>query len=223
MRGGVRGGVAVPGGGRKGGWSPADLATVVPNGGLAFLVARLPFYFSLLSFPHPPDPLPGGKGEIQSLFRRGLPPPAPLQSGGKRHWICFWKTVLLAFREKVFHRGQGFKCGKRCRRHWKLSPQVQQVPHGFRLRGCKGRSPLHKITFSLPLPAGKGVGGMGAKIFFHPKNPAGRSSQCRTGTSRIQNPQQKRLSRFCKTQNPSHHPTQQGNHRSGHQRKSSAK
>ena len=29
-------------------------------------------------------------------------------------------------------------------------------------RGCKGRSPLHKITYSLPLPAGKGVGGMGA-------------------------------------------------------------
>ena len=178
---------------------------------------------ALLLPPSPRPPSPPGKGEIQSIFRRGLPPPAPLQSGGKRHWLCFWKTVLLAFREKVFHRGQGFKCGKRYRRHWKLSPQVQQVPHGFRLRGCKGRSPLHKITFSLPLPAGKGVGGMGAKFFFYPKNPAGRSSQCRTGTSRIQNPQQKRLSRFCKTQNPSHHPTQQGNHRSGRQRKSPAK
>ena len=30
-------------------------------------------------------------------------------------------------------------------------------------RGCKGRSPLHKKTKILPLPAGKGVGGMGAK------------------------------------------------------------
>ena len=30
-------------------------------------------------------------------------------------------------------------------------------------RGCKGRSPLHEITISLPLPAGKGDGGMGAK------------------------------------------------------------
>ena len=29
-------------------------------------------------------------------------------------------------------------------------------------RGCKGRSPLHKITLSPPLPAGTGVGGMGA-------------------------------------------------------------
>ena len=34
--------------------------------------------------------------------------------------------------------------------------------HGFCPRGCKGRSPLHEITLILPLPAGKGVGGMGA-------------------------------------------------------------
>ena len=31
-------------------------------------------------------------------------------------------------------------------------------------RGCKGRSPLHKKTKSLPpSPEGKGVGGLGAK------------------------------------------------------------
>ena len=35
--------------------------------------------------------------------------------------------------------------------------------HGFCPRGCKGRSPLHEITLILPLPAGKGVGGMGAE------------------------------------------------------------
>ena len=123
---------------------------------------RLPaFYFSLISFPHPPDPLPGGKGENQSLFRRGLPPPAPLQPGGKRHWICFWKTVLLAFRGKFSIAGKEFQAAR-----------FFPMPHGFK---------------------------------------------------RIQNPQQKRLSRFCKTQNPSHHPVQQRNRRSGHQRKSSAK
>ena len=32
--------------------------------------------------------------------------------------------------------------------------------HGFCPRGCKGRSPLHEITLILPLPAGKGVGGL---------------------------------------------------------------
>ena len=36
------------------------------------------------------------------------------------------------------------------------------MPRGFRSRGCKGRSPLHKKTKNLPLPAGKGGGGMGA-------------------------------------------------------------
>ena len=43
-------------------------------------------------------------------------------------------------------------------------------------RGCKGRSPLHKKTKNLPLPAGKGVGGMGAKSTDMAEN-----SQCRAG------------------------------------------
>ena len=34
------------------------------------------------------------------------------------------------------------------------------VPPGFKPRGCKGRSPLHKITINLPLPQrGRGSGG----------------------------------------------------------------
>ena len=65
-------------------------------------------------------------------------------------------------------------------------------------RGCKGRSPLHKKTLSLPLPAGKSalrarVGGMGAKTKLKAKSagdnestppaghPSGRDSQCRKG------------------------------------------
>ena len=44
-----------------------------------------------------------------------------------------------------------------------LSPQVQPMPLPAQPRGCKGRSPLHKKTINLPLPAGKGVGGMGAE------------------------------------------------------------
>ena len=85
---------AAPGGG-AGRRSPADLAAAVFAGGLAFFAASLPclsgrrrgawrFWspacpaFSLLSFPHPPAPLPGGKGgEIFSLFCRGLRPRHP--------------------------------------------------------------------------------------------------------------------------------------------------
>ena len=37
-----------------------------------------------------------------------------------------------------------------------LRRQVEPVPSGFKSRGCKGRSPLHKITFSPPFPAGEG-------------------------------------------------------------------
>ena len=65
-------------GGVQGFWLPADLATVVPGGELAFFVARLPFYFSLLSCPHPPDPLPGGKGgDLRLFYARGFAPCIP--------------------------------------------------------------------------------------------------------------------------------------------------
>ena len=33
--------------------------------------------FGMLFCPHPPDPLPGGKGENITLFRRGLRPRHP--------------------------------------------------------------------------------------------------------------------------------------------------
>ena len=45
----------------------------------------------------------------------------------------------------------------------KQEPLVVQVPSLAQARGCKGRSPLHKKTKNLPLPAGKGGGGMGAE------------------------------------------------------------
>ena len=40
--------------------------------------------------------------------------------------------------------------------------QVEPVPRPIQPRGCKGRSPLHKKTKSLPLPRrGRGLGGWG--------------------------------------------------------------
>ena len=47
-----------------------------PAGGFPSLSPANPA-FSLIFCPHPPNPLPGGKGEIKSLFRRGLRPRHP--------------------------------------------------------------------------------------------------------------------------------------------------
>ena len=48
-----------------------------PEGGLGLFGRRLFSAVSMLYFPHPPDPLPGGKGEILTLFCRGLRPLHP--------------------------------------------------------------------------------------------------------------------------------------------------
>ena len=60
------------------GWSPADLAVPESVGGGTCLVCRLPT-LPLVFFPAPipPPPSPPGKGEIKSLFRRGLRPRHP--------------------------------------------------------------------------------------------------------------------------------------------------
>ena len=57
-------------------WSLVRPATTVPSGGLPSLSPAYPA-FSLLACPHPPYPLPSGKGETISLFCRGLRPRHP--------------------------------------------------------------------------------------------------------------------------------------------------
>ena len=52
------------------------LPSMSPVGGLPSLLPANPA-FSFASCPHPPAPLPGGKGETKSLFRRGLRPRHP--------------------------------------------------------------------------------------------------------------------------------------------------
>ena len=67
--------------------------TTRPAGGVpGWLPAKPPF--SLLFCPHPPAPLPGGKGETFCLFRRGLPPPAPLRLNPYGAGSTFGKQFL---------------------------------------------------------------------------------------------------------------------------------
>ena len=77
--------------GGRGGQSPADLATVVPGGGLPFwLPADLAFSFA--SAPIPPTPFPSGEGgDLKFSYARGFAPCIPGLNPG----------------------GTGFSCGKR--------------------------------------------------------------------------------------------------------------
>ena len=102
--------------------------------------------FSLLFCPHPPDPLPGGKGETQSLFRRGLrprhpgiKPPAALTDLAKQ---VPGATESLRFNAKPTERFPYEQCrqprrggtgGEELRRlRWSSPPgQVEPVPAGF--------------------------------------------------------------------------------------------
>ena len=98
-------------------------------------------------------PLPGGKGESQSLFRRGLRP---------RHPGAEPLTALTETAVQVPYVGKPAVRRKSKGKRLPIVSPVPRVPRPVQPRGCKGRSPLHKITLSLPLPAGKGAGGMGA-------------------------------------------------------------
>ena len=76
------------------------------RGGLPSLTLANPA-FSLLGRPHPPCPLPGGKGESQSLFRRGLrprhpgiKPPAALTEPAKRV-PCAWEPAVRRKTERT--------------------------------------------------------------------------------------------------------------------------
>ena len=105
-------------------------------------------------------------------------------------------------------------------------------------RGCKGRSPLHKITFSPPLPRGvralyeRGSGGYPSPSGKGGKNkskgrggrqptrqaPLGHHSG--TGRSiRVLQTRQKRLSRFCNTRHPSRHARAQAKAGTGRERR----
>ena len=107
--------------GDRGRWNYPSQATAAfemvlsPGAGITSAAGGLAF------LPHPPDPLPGGKGENQSLFRRGLPPPAPPATGWEAALDLLWENGTFSFSGKVFHSGQGIQAA-----------QVFPMPHGYK-------------------------------------------------------------------------------------------
>ena len=130
-----------------GGQSPADLALPEPGGGLIFLVARLPFALAYFLSPIPPTPFPAGRGRFKVYFAGGYRPRHPCNRVGSGTGFAFGKWYFEPFGKKVFHRGQGFKCGKRCRYHWRLSlPDTYPAGSASTARvqapGMQGAKPL---------------------------------------------------------------------------------
>ena len=106
------------------------------NGGLPSLLPAC-LAFSWLLCPHPPDPrsqsaLPGGKGESQSLFRRGLRP---------RHPGAEPLTALTETAVQVPYVG---KPAVRRKSEGKRLPIVSPVPPGYSPGDARGSAPCIK-------------------------------------------------------------------------------
>ena len=132
-----------------------------PQGGACLPCRLLAPAFSLLYCPHPPAPLPGGKGEIFTLFRRGLRPRHPGIKPSTALAIPAPGERTISNAEVPLPRSPLSLAAGTAQR--KAFPAIRAANHGFSSRGCKGRSPLHKKTIISPPSRREGGGGMGER------------------------------------------------------------
>ena len=165
-------------------------AEQIPNGGLAFLVARLPclwFAFSPLS-PRPPSPT--GKGEIKVISCKGLRPLHPRGWMGRGTGIACGKPVLSASNGALAPAGAagtrvvksrhsaGCLFGKDCKCRERSNA------------GVPGAKPPAKQTkkFFPPSPPGKGEGGIGGRIKTKGRTDERPSGHAPAGTGAARQP-----------------------------------
>ena len=97
----------------------------------------------------PPGFSPGdARGGAPCIRKQKIP---PFPAGEERS-----ASAGRGDRGKNKAKGRGSRQPNRQAPRWAPAPQVQPVPLPAQARGCKGRSPLHKITLVSPFPAGEG-------------------------------------------------------------------
>ena len=117
-----------------------------PKGGLPSL-SPANLAFGLLSFPHPPAPLPGGKGRIKVIFMQGASPLASPRAEPMVRRITERKRFPASGAARVQPPGT---CMARL-----VSAASGLMP------GCRGRSPRRNKLWISPFPPGRGLGGWG--------------------------------------------------------------
>ena len=139
-----------------------------PAGGLPSLSPACLFTLAYFLPPSPQPPSPPGKGENITLFRRGLPPPAPLQPGETRHWFFLWKAGSFGYHS-------GARDSKPCRLGCGTGKQCRQPR-----RGGTGGEELRRLRWSSPPGLGEPVPHRVQPPFAH---HSGRANKCRRGAS----------------------------------------
>ena len=127
-------------------WSPACPAFPEAAGGAWRFWSPAYPAFSLLSFPHPPAPLPGGKGENQGYFMQGA---SPLASPGLNPRGTSYPRRLRPRRGGVPPPGT-------------CTAGTVSAANGL-MQGCRGRSPRRNKVKIAPFPGGEGGWGDGGK------------------------------------------------------------